>query len=140
MAKIIQNVEFLNNPARFSEPYRFRVLFECMAPLPDGTYLLLISFETYSQRFTPKQTSNGASYTSRHRATKNLIKSSIHVSSDPSPLGSTPSSSHPLHPIQVVYPKKTCLASRRSSSRGRTTIRSLSVWAITRTRSTRAKN
>lgn len=85
MTKIIQNVEFLNNPARFSEPYRFRVLFECMAPLPDGTYSLSISFETYSQRFTPKQTSNGASYTSLHRETKNLIKSSIHVSSDPCP-------------------------------------------------------
>lgn len=53
MTKIIQNVEFLNNPARFSEPYRFRVLFECMAPLPDGTYSLSISFETYSHKGSP---------------------------------------------------------------------------------------
>ena len=33
-----QNVEFLNNPARFLDPYHFRVTFECVAPLPEGTY------------------------------------------------------------------------------------------------------
>jgi histone chaperone ASF1 len=26
----------LNNPARFTDPYRFRVTFECIAPLKDG--------------------------------------------------------------------------------------------------------
>ena len=31
-----QNVEFMNNPARFSDVYRFRVTFECIAPLEDG--------------------------------------------------------------------------------------------------------
>ncbi|KDQ55936.1 hypothetical protein JAAARDRAFT_314809 [Jaapia argillacea MUCL 33604] len=31
----IRNVEFLNNPARFLDPYHFRVTFECVAPLPD---------------------------------------------------------------------------------------------------------
>lgn len=31
-----QNVEFLNNPAKFSDVYRFRVTFECIAPLKDG--------------------------------------------------------------------------------------------------------
>jgi len=31
-----QNVEFLNNPARFSDPYHFKVTFECIAPLKDG--------------------------------------------------------------------------------------------------------
>jgi len=33
-----QNVEFMNNPARFSDVYRFRVTFECIAPLEDGTW------------------------------------------------------------------------------------------------------
>lgn len=36
-----QNVEFLNNPARFLEPYHFRVTFECIAPLEDGAFLPL---------------------------------------------------------------------------------------------------
>ncbi|KAL7278715.1 hypothetical protein ACG7TL_007717 [Trametes sanguinea] len=35
------NVEFLNNPARFLDPYHFRVTFECIAPLPEGNNALL---------------------------------------------------------------------------------------------------
>lgn len=31
-----QNVEFLNNPARFLEPYHFRVTFECISALKEG--------------------------------------------------------------------------------------------------------
>lgn len=31
----IKNVEFLNNPARYADVYRCRILFECMAPLKD---------------------------------------------------------------------------------------------------------
>ena len=31
-----QNVEFLNNPARFLDPYHFRVTFECIAALKEG--------------------------------------------------------------------------------------------------------
>jgi len=31
-----QNVEFLNNPARFQDPYHFRVTFECIAALDEG--------------------------------------------------------------------------------------------------------
>jgi hypothetical protein len=31
-----QNVEFLNNPARFLDPYHFRVTFECIATLDEG--------------------------------------------------------------------------------------------------------
>ncbi|KAI5119563.1 hypothetical protein M0805_005627 [Coniferiporia weirii] len=38
----IKNVEFLNNPARFTDPYSFRVLFECIAPLPDDLEWRLI--------------------------------------------------------------------------------------------------
>ncbi|KAH8112052.1 anti-silence-domain-containing protein [Phellopilus nigrolimitatus] len=38
----MQNVEFLNNPARFTDPYRFRVLFECISPLPDDLEWRLI--------------------------------------------------------------------------------------------------
>ncbi|TDL26900.1 anti-silence-domain-containing protein [Rickenella mellea] len=38
----IKNVEFLNNPARFLDPYNFRVLFECMAPLKDDLEWRLI--------------------------------------------------------------------------------------------------
>lgn len=48
-----QNVEFLNNPARFTDPYRFRVTFECLSPLPDGTLLvksLHTSHSLYSHR------------------------------------------------------------------------------------------
>ncbi|KAG9310871.1 ASF1 like histone chaperone-domain-containing protein [Chiua virens] len=37
-----QNVEFLNNPARFLDPYRFRVTFECIAPLKDDLEWRLI--------------------------------------------------------------------------------------------------
>ncbi|KAG2130372.1 histone chaperone [Suillus clintonianus] len=32
----IRNVEFFNNPARFLDPFHFRVTFECIAPLKDG--------------------------------------------------------------------------------------------------------
>ncbi|KAH7913650.1 ASF1 like histone chaperone-domain-containing protein [Hygrophoropsis aurantiaca] len=38
----IRNVEFFNNPARFSDPYRFRVTFECIAPLKDDLEWKLI--------------------------------------------------------------------------------------------------
>ncbi|KAH6912086.1 histone chaperone ASF1 [Coprinopsis sp. MPI-PUGE-AT-0042] len=38
----IRNVEFLNNPARFTDPYRFRVTFECIAPLKDDLEWKLI--------------------------------------------------------------------------------------------------
>ncbi|PSS37796.1 hypothetical protein EW026_g6450 [Hermanssonia centrifuga] len=38
----IRNVEFLNNPARFLDPYHFRVTFECIAPLPDDLEWRLI--------------------------------------------------------------------------------------------------
>jgi len=38
----IRNVEFLNNPAKFSEPYKFKVTFECIAPLPDDLEWKLI--------------------------------------------------------------------------------------------------
>ncbi|CDO68755.1 hypothetical protein BN946_scf184989.g21 [Trametes cinnabarina] len=37
-----QNVEFLNNPARFLDPYHFRVTFECIAPLPEDLEWRLI--------------------------------------------------------------------------------------------------
>ncbi|KAL1741638.1 ASF1 like histone chaperone-domain-containing protein [Schizophyllum fasciatum] len=38
----IRNVEFLNNPARFSDPYRFRVTFDCIAHLQDDLEWRLI--------------------------------------------------------------------------------------------------
>jgi len=38
----IRNVEFLNNPAKFSDPYKFKVTFECIAPLPDDLEWKLI--------------------------------------------------------------------------------------------------
>ncbi|KAG6377844.1 anti-silence-domain-containing protein [Boletus reticuloceps] len=38
----IRNVEFLNNPARFLDPYKFRVTFECIAPLKDDLEWRLI--------------------------------------------------------------------------------------------------
>ncbi|KAF7759678.1 hypothetical protein Agabi119p4_11373 [Agaricus bisporus var. burnettii] len=38
----IRNVEFINNPARFSDVYRFRVMFECIAPLKDDLEWKLI--------------------------------------------------------------------------------------------------
>ncbi|PFH47622.1 hypothetical protein AMATHDRAFT_67418 [Amanita thiersii Skay4041] len=38
----IRNVEFLNNPARFLDSYRFRVTFECIAPLKDDLEWRLI--------------------------------------------------------------------------------------------------
>ncbi|KAJ3559696.1 hypothetical protein NM688_g183 [Phlebia brevispora] len=38
----IRNVEFLNNPARFLDPYHFRVTFECIAPIPDDLEWRLI--------------------------------------------------------------------------------------------------
>ncbi|KAF8816978.1 anti-silence-domain-containing protein [Phlegmacium glaucopus] len=42
MAVTIRNVEFMNNPARFSDVYRFRVTFECIAPLDDDLEWKLI--------------------------------------------------------------------------------------------------
>ena len=38
----IRDVEFLNNPAKFSDPYKFKVTFECIAPLPDDVEWKLI--------------------------------------------------------------------------------------------------
>ncbi|KII90146.1 hypothetical protein PLICRDRAFT_581265 [Plicaturopsis crispa FD-325 SS-3] len=38
----IRNVEFLNNPARFSDPYHFRVTFECIASLAEDLEWKLI--------------------------------------------------------------------------------------------------
>ncbi|KAA1474167.1 anti-silence-domain-containing protein [Dentipellis sp. KUC8613] len=38
----IRNVEFLNNPARFLDPYHFRVTFECIAALKDDLEWRLI--------------------------------------------------------------------------------------------------
>ncbi|KAF8508064.1 anti-silence-domain-containing protein [Gautieria morchelliformis] len=38
----IKNVQFLNNPARFLDPYHFRVTFECIAPLKDDLEWKLI--------------------------------------------------------------------------------------------------
>ncbi|KIJ64269.1 hypothetical protein HYDPIDRAFT_154633 [Hydnomerulius pinastri MD-312] len=38
----IRNVEFFNNPARFLDPYKFRVTFECIAPLKDDLEWKLI--------------------------------------------------------------------------------------------------
>ncbi|KAJ7353188.1 anti-silence-domain-containing protein [Mycena albidolilacea] len=38
----IRNVEFINNPAKFSDPYRFRVTFDCIASLPDDLEWKLI--------------------------------------------------------------------------------------------------
>ncbi|TFK29143.1 histone chaperone ASF1 [Coprinopsis marcescibilis] len=38
----IRNVEFLNNPAKFSDSYRFRVTFECIAQLEDDLEWKLI--------------------------------------------------------------------------------------------------
>ncbi|KAG2150999.1 anti-silence-domain-containing protein [Suillus bovinus] len=38
----IRNVEFFNNPARFLDPYHFRVTFECIAPLKDDLEWKLI--------------------------------------------------------------------------------------------------
>ncbi|KAJ7607323.1 anti-silence-domain-containing protein [Roridomyces roridus] len=38
----IRNVEFINNPAKFSDVYRFRVTFDCIAPLPDDLEWKLI--------------------------------------------------------------------------------------------------
>ena len=36
----LQNVEFLNNPARFLDPYHFRVTFECITALKEGAYCI----------------------------------------------------------------------------------------------------
>ncbi|KAL4254687.1 ASF1 family protein [Abortiporus biennis] len=38
----IRNVEFLNNPAQFLDPYHFRVTFECIAQLPEDLEWRLI--------------------------------------------------------------------------------------------------
>ncbi|KAI0060177.1 histone chaperone [Artomyces pyxidatus] len=38
----IRNVEFLNNPARFLDPYHFRVTFECISALKDDLEWRLI--------------------------------------------------------------------------------------------------
>ncbi|PPQ75781.1 hypothetical protein CVT26_001490 [Gymnopilus dilepis] len=42
MSVTIRNVEFMNNPAKFSDPYRFKVTFECIAPLEDDLEWKLI--------------------------------------------------------------------------------------------------
>lgn len=68
-----QNVEFINNPARFSDVYRFRVTFECIALLKDGNW-------HNSGRLKPRRTlphsqiSSGNLFTSHHQAMKRLIK------------------------------------------------------------------
>jgi len=44
----VQNVEFLNNPARFLDPYLFRVTSECTAP-EDGAFLTLLYTRVYTR-------------------------------------------------------------------------------------------
>jgi len=45
-AVTIRNVEFLNNPARFTDAYKFRVTFECISPLKDDLEWKLIYVPT----------------------------------------------------------------------------------------------
>ncbi|KAG9012871.1 Histone chaperone asf1 [Tulasnella sp. JGI-2019a] len=45
-AVTIRNVEFLNNPARFTDAYNFRVTFECISPLKDDLEWKLIYVPT----------------------------------------------------------------------------------------------
>lgn len=33
------NVNILNNPAPFTDPYKFEITFECLEPLKDGMYI-----------------------------------------------------------------------------------------------------
>lgn len=48
-------MQFLNNPARFLDPYRFQVTFECMAPLKDGKKKnFLPNFRVYLKFFKTK--------------------------------------------------------------------------------------
>ena len=51
LTNAVQNVEFLNNPARFLDPYHFRVTFECIAPLPEGTRVPTSCTHTLSECF-----------------------------------------------------------------------------------------
>lgn len=37
----LQNVEIINSHARFSDPYIFKVTFECISPLEDGESVAL---------------------------------------------------------------------------------------------------
>ena len=32
----VTNVEILNNPAKFDEPFQFEISFECIAPVKEG--------------------------------------------------------------------------------------------------------
>lgn len=41
----IRNVELLNNPAKFKDQYQFRIKFEAIAPLAEGTSSLSRSFK-----------------------------------------------------------------------------------------------
>lgn len=70
---VVQNVEFLNNPARFLDPYKFRVTFECIAPLPDGEPTTH-KRARYGLRLTC-QILNGASYTCPRPGMRSSIRS-----------------------------------------------------------------
>jgi histone chaperone ASF1 len=43
----ISDISVLANPARFHDPYVFKVTFECLAPLKDGACPLHIQTVTY---------------------------------------------------------------------------------------------
>ena len=38
----ITNIQVLNNPARFTDPFQFEITFECISPLEQGTFQMLI--------------------------------------------------------------------------------------------------
>lgn len=39
----VTDITVLSNPARFEDPYRFRITFECIAGLAEGSYLIPLS-------------------------------------------------------------------------------------------------
>jgi hypothetical protein len=49
-----QNVEFINNPAKFSDVYRFRVTFDCIASLKDGPRLTLSASQRLMMPHRPR--------------------------------------------------------------------------------------
>lgn len=42
----IRNIELLNNPAKFDDPYNFRIKFEAIAPLVEGKSIYCVLVET----------------------------------------------------------------------------------------------
>jgi histone chaperone ASF1 len=89
----ITDITVLSTTARFADPYRFKITFECIAELKDGTLIAARLRDCIKVIFDTPQISNGSSFTSAPRRTPAMIRNLTRAWSVQFPSASTASSS-----------------------------------------------